>query len=154
LARRDPPECQGAHSYPRQLLDRVADRGTQSTHEMRPAFGDTDLQPRLRWQRLQHPDRCRRREASVKPDAAFEPSQLTCLGTACDLCLIGALDPVAWVHQSVSERAIVGQQKQPGRCQVEAADREYAGGPSRQQVADRVPPLRVLEGRDHAARLV
>jgi len=121
---------------------------------MRTAFGHPHLQPCFRGQHFQHADGCGPREAAIKANAALDPCQLALLGTARDFRFIGALDSVARMHQPVSEFAIIGQQKQPTRRQIEAADRKYARAPFWQQVADRVSTFRVPQGGDHAAGLV
>ena len=58
------------------------------------------------------------------------------------------------MHQALRQRAVVGEQQQPGALQVEPADRIDALGDLRQQRAHRRAALRIGQRADHAARLV
>ena len=112
-------------------------RIVSSTHPRRDAAHRAPARSARR--RARRPSRSRPSSASRRRPAQPRP--------------VGARDPVARVGEPVGELAVVGEQDQPGRVGVEAADRvEAALGVD--QLDHRPAAARLARGRDDPGRLV
>ena len=63
-------------------------------------------------------------------------------------------DVVARVGEPQGEFAVIGQQQQPGRLIIEASDRKYALPQPAHDVGNAGAPIRIIERRHDADRLV
>ena len=99
-----------------------------------------------------HPGR-RAHHAGLELDAAAQPRELVRVGQPVDPHAIDLLHPVARMHQVMGEVAVVGEEQETAGVGVQPSDREQPA-PGRQQLANRTPPLGVVEGGDYADRLV
>jgi hypothetical protein len=128
----------------------MADGLQHPPHLPLAALVDGDLDP-IRGQPL---DPRRGGAAIVELDAVAQGLQRVLPhGRAPDLGVVGARDLEARMREPVRERAVVGEQDQPGGIGVEPPDRIEAAGAGDER-DDRGPSLGVLDGGDDAARLV
>ena len=143
-------EPQRAEAHALERDHRVADGLEHPPHLALAALVDGDLDAVGR--ESLHARGCR--PPVVELDAlAQRPQRVVAHGRAPHLGVVGARDLERGVREPVRERAVVGQQDEPGGVGVEPAHRVQPPGAGDER-DDRRPALRVVGGRDHAARLV
>jgi len=98
----------------------------------------------------------RHRTAAVDDDAAREAGQVALVGLTQHASVIDALELVSRMAHALGEISIIREQQQAFRVVVEPADRiEIPVDPGgREEVDDRLTPLRIRPRAHHAARLV
>ena len=163
-------QLQRTDSHPNQPPHRLADGVEHPAYLPLPALGQHDAIPaQLRVRRrqqieqlsnlggrgvLQHVDSS---QALLELDAVAQRQLLLPGDRSVQADHVLALDAVAGVQQQVRPGTVVGEEQQPLRLFVQAADRIEArlpAGVRRQQLHDRSVGVAVPHGRDDAGRLV
>jgi hypothetical protein len=122
--------------------------------EVVPSLGHGDLEPGLRRESIEHVDARRARLPVVEAHAAAEPRDRLLAGRPAHLGMVDPRHGVSRVHERRRERAVVREEEEPGRVQIEPPDRvePLAGAPD--EIAHRRPALGIVERAHDAARLV
>jgi hypothetical protein len=131
----------------------MADGCAHAAHEVVASLVHGHLQPRLGGQALDDPDVRRRALAVFEVDAAPEPRDDRLRRRPAHLGEIDARHLTPWMEEAGGERAVVGEEEEPGGVEVEAADGEESLA-RRHQARDRRTSLGVVERAHHAAGLV
>jgi len=137
-----------------QLLGAMADRLAQPADEMMPPFMNGDPQPGLRRQTALDRDLGGRRRAVIETDAALQTRERARVGSPAHLDAIDARDVMTRMHEPLGELAVVGEEHEPRRSHVEAADGKHTRQAAWQQGADREATLGIAERRHDAGGLV
>ena len=142
-------------TYPNQPAHGTSHRLEKPPHLAIAALAEDDVEPSVHALSSRRSQRFESRFTIAQGDPSGQ--RFECLGARgapYPYCVL-AFDSGAWVHESVGQLTVVGEQEQPGGVEVQPADRDPSGSAElREPVEHRRSRERVAARRYLAGRLV
>ena len=132
----------------------MTDRLAEAPHVVPPSLVHRDLEPGLGGQRLEYPGARGGGPAVRQAHPATQAHERQRVGSAPHLGVVDPGDLLPRMEKPVGERAVVREEEESGRVEIEAPDGVQALRDAPEETPHRRPALGVAERAHHDARLV